>query len=139
MGLVETGACAFCDIIAFRADAARLTRWDDALAIVPLKPVTQGHIIVMPLTHVTDALQDPEVTAATMRRAAEIASRPCNIITSAGPAATQSVWHLHVHIVPRRAHDGLLLPWGDNEAHMRQYMKNACAFYSGDVGQEEER
>lgn len=34
-----------------------------------------------------------------------------NFITSAGPAATQSVFHLHVHLVPRFEDDGLILPW----------------------------
>jgi histidine triad (HIT) family protein len=52
------------------------------------------------------------VTAAVMRRAAELATPPCNIITSAGTEATQTVFHLHVHIVPREAGDGLELPWG---------------------------
>lgn len=46
-----------------------------------------------------------------MYRAAEIAPHPSNLITSAGAEATQSVFHLHVHIVPRGENDGLALPW----------------------------
>ena len=48
-----------------------------------------------------------------MRRAAELmAERPAaNLITSKGREATQSVFHLHVHVVPRAAGDGLPLPW----------------------------
>jgi diadenosine tetraphosphate (Ap4A) HIT family hydrolase len=50
-----------------------------------------------------------------MQRAAEYAlvkvSGDCNLITSDGAAATQTVKHLHVHIVPRRDGDGLTLPW----------------------------
>jgi histidine triad (HIT) family protein len=50
-----------------------------------------------------------------MSAAAELATPPCNIITSAGSDATQTVFHLHLHVVPRRAGDGLALPWtGDH-------------------------
>ena len=103
--------CVFCDIIAGTASATVVRRWPDAIAIVPLGPVVEGHTLVIPTVHVRDALEDPEVTAATMRRAAELAMPPCNLITSVGQAATQSVFHLHVHFVPRATDDGLALPW----------------------------
>lgn len=83
------------------------------MAIVPLNPVTEGHVLVIPRWHVVDAVQEPQVTADVMRCAAELAERPCNIITSSGGEATQSVFHLHVHVVPRREGDGLALPWTD--------------------------
>jgi histidine triad (HIT) family protein len=103
--------CVFCSIVAGSAPAAIVRRWDDAIAIVPLNPVTPGHVLMIPAEHVSDATVDPDVTAVAMRRAAELAEPPCNIITSAGAEATQSVAHLHVHIVPRRKGDGLALPW----------------------------
>ncbi|WP_233534002.1 HIT family protein [Kitasatospora sp. SolWspMP-SS2h] len=46
-----------------------------------------------------------------MRRAAELASRPCNLIANAGPEAGATIGHLHLHVVPRRAGDGLVMPW----------------------------
>lgn len=54
------------------------------------------------------------MTAATMRRAAEFAAKhhSANVIASKGRAATQSVDHLHIHVVPRTAADGLMVPWG---------------------------
>jgi histidine triad (HIT) family protein len=65
--------------------------------------------------HVEDFLTEPLVTAVVMARAAELAAtlrmRPANLITSAGREATQSVFHLHIHLVPRKANDGLALPW----------------------------
>ncbi|MEN3615706.1 HIT domain-containing protein [Plantactinospora sp. ZYX-F-223] len=103
--------CSFCEIVAGRAPATVVRRWPDALAIVPRSPVVDGHVIVIPTSHVRDALEDTEVTAATMRAAAGIAPHPCNLITSAGREATQSVFHLHIHIVPRRENDGVALPW----------------------------
>ncbi|MEU3792212.1 HIT domain-containing protein [Streptomyces fructofermentans] len=104
--------CVFCDIIAGRAPAEVVHEWDDVLAIVPLNPVTEGHLLVIPKVHVVDFGHDPRISAATMRRAAELAAEQwCNVITSRGRVATQTVFHLHVHIVPRREGDGLALPW----------------------------
>lgn len=106
--------CAFCAITAGEAPAEVVREWPDALAIVPRGGgVTEGHVLVLPRTHVADAGTDPEVTAAVMRRAAELmAGLPsANLITSKGSPATQTVFHLHVHVVPRRQGDDLSLPW----------------------------
>ena len=86
----------------------------DAVAFEPLNPVTDGHLLVLPRQHVADAFEDPAVTAEVMRAAASIARdqyKSVNLITSVGAPATQTVWHLHVHIVPRHTNDGLRLPW----------------------------
>lgn len=112
----ETG-CPFCEIIAGRAPAVWIVRpdyWPDAIAIRPLNPVVEGHILIIPKRHVRDFATDPEVFAATARRAAELmhwTDRAMNVITSRGREATQSVWHLHAHLVPRAKNDGLALPW----------------------------
>jgi histidine triad (HIT) family protein len=109
----EILACPFCLIIAGRAPAQQVIGWDDAIAIVPLNPVTPGHLLVIPTVHVRDAGEVPDVTARTMLRAAELAHErgDANLITSIGPAATQTVRHLHIHYVPRSYGDGLTLPW----------------------------
>lgn len=107
------GDCVFCRIVAETEPAKIIYWWRDAIAIVPLNPVVDGHVLVIPRRHVADATDHPEVTADTMARAAEIAVPPCNIITSAGAEATQTVFHLHIHVVPRRAGDGLALPWSE--------------------------
>lgn len=107
-------ACPFCAIVAGDAPATVLAVWPDAVAIEPLNPVTPGHVLVIPREHVKDFAQDPFVTAAVMHRAAQHARTvggEMNLITSRGEAATQSVFHLHVHLVPRREGDGLALPW----------------------------
>jgi histidine triad (HIT) family protein len=109
-------ACIFCKIIAGEAPARILKTWEDAIAIAPLNPVVAGHVLIIPREHVADALENPLVTAAAMRRAAEFATGPCNLITSVGKEATQSVFHLHIHIVPRAPGDGLLLPWSNSAA-----------------------
>lgn len=103
--------CVFCAIIAGTSPAQVVRRWDDAIAFIPLGPVTLGHMLVVPHAHVDDYTEDPEVTALTFRHAAELLVGDANLITSAGAAATQTIRHLHVHVVPRKANDGLLLPW----------------------------
>lgn len=109
-----TDDCPFCAIAAGTAPATVVHRWHDAMAFIPLHPVVEGHVLVIPDRHVADFATDPEVSAATMRRAAELmrwTDRPMNLITSRGREATQSVFHLHLHLVPRAEGDGLALPW----------------------------
>lgn len=101
----------FCRITAGIEPATIVAEWPDAVAFEPLNSVAPGHLLVVPHAHVVDATSDPHITGEVFRRAAELAERPCNLITSAGTEATQSVWHFHVHIVPRSAGDRLPLPW----------------------------
>lgn len=107
--------CPFCEIVAGRAPATVIREWDDALAIVPLGPVVDGHTLVIPREHVTDFADDPDITGATARRAAQLCRDldlvHANLITSRGVHASQSVFHLHQHLVPRAENDGLALPW----------------------------
>lgn len=133
--------CVFCRIVAGESPATVVTRTEYCTVIEPLNPVTPGHVLVIPNSHVKDALEHPALTGEVMETAAHLAKHPeyyarpkesVNLITSVGAAATQSVWHLHVHIVPRRRGDGLLLPWGSNEAHMRRNDEMAAEFYSGE-------
>lgn len=107
--------CPFCDIIDGQAPAEFIARWDNAVAFRPLNPVVPGHTLVVPKVHVRDARTDSIVTGETFECAASLARQmvgaDVNLITSAGPAAAQTVAHLHVHVVPRYPEDGLLLPW----------------------------
>ncbi|MEU9844581.1 HIT domain-containing protein [Actinomadura sp. NPDC048032] len=111
----ERRSCIFCKIIEGTAPAEIVREWPDAVAFVPLGPVVEGHVLVVPRVHVDDVTEDSMVSATTMARAAELAREafPCNVITSAGGEATQTIFHLHIHIVPRRAGDDLHLPWTD--------------------------
>ena len=84
----------------------------------PLNPIVEGHLLVVPVTQVVDFMDDPELTASTCAVAAIVAKsrkflHGCdfNLTTSAGAAATQTVFHLHIHLVPRYEGDGLTLPW----------------------------
>ncbi|QFU85727.1 HIT family protein [Amycolatopsis sp. YIM 10] len=106
-------ACTFCAIAAGQAPATIVRQWPDTVAIRPRTGVNAGHVLVVPRAHVTDMAADPAVAATTMARAAELAAehQAVNVITSRGSAATQTVFHLHIHVVPRTEGDGLPLPW----------------------------
>jgi histidine triad (HIT) family protein len=114
--------CVFCQIISKGAEVERILGWRPyrSFPLVPLQPVVPGHMLIIPLRHVRDALEDPELTGAVMESAAEYAASaglfPCNIMTSVGREATQSVFHLHIHVVPRTEGDGLMLPWSEQQA-----------------------
>lgn len=108
--------CVFChpellDNAAYRITGVPITIY----RTTPRYPVTPGHHLYFPLVHVASATTEPAVTAWTVQAAIEDARRSYdhfNIITSIGRAATQSVMHLHVHVVPRGPHeDRLCLPW----------------------------
>jgi histidine triad (HIT) family protein len=106
--------CPFCDRIA----AGEYDYSDEgAVAFQPLNPVTPGHFLVVPRKHAASALEPlaPILLGGAMRLAAILARQmdltDCNFINSAGLAATQTVFHLHCHVIPRRPGDGLMLPW----------------------------
>lgn len=108
--------CVFCEIVAGRAPATVVWETISSLMIVPLGPVVEGHILAIPKTHIRDAAEWPELTSVVARDVAAYAQeqeRPFNLITSAGTEATQTVFHLHIHYVPRREGDCLALPWTD--------------------------
>lgn len=108
----DAQACVFCGIV--NSGKGVLRDYPHAVVFEPLNPVVKGHLLVVPKCHVADASADASITAATMAVAAQelaLLGRPANLITSIGKEATQSVFHLHVHIVPRVAGDGLALPW----------------------------
>jgi histidine triad (HIT) family protein len=117
-------ACPFC---AFdrrgNEPAGGYVYWDDVdevMAFEPLKPHTPGHTLVCPIRHYESVLDAPgHVVREVMLEAQRLALRMVengadgvNIITSAGEAATQTVMHWHVHLIPRYAGDRLAgWPW----------------------------
>jgi histidine triad (HIT) family protein len=108
--------CIFCEIIKGNAQATIVADYGTSLVIVPLDPVVEGHLLVISKEHVEDFAEDWEISGQTMGDAAlhiqlTNPEKDYNIITSKGKAATQSVFHLHLHIVPREENDGLALPW----------------------------
>jgi diadenosine tetraphosphate (Ap4A) HIT family hydrolase len=113
----EQGPCPFCAIASGKDRSIETvcegTTW---LAFFPLDPATLGHTLVIPRRHVRDlwSVDRPvaeDLIHASIRvgHAIESALEPdgMNLITSSGPAAEQTVLHLHLHVVPRWRNDGV--------------------------------
>jgi len=111
---VHVDSCPFCRRI--EDGAVERTSVRDVVTFEPLNPVTPGHRLFVPVSHVHDFRRGlgPVLVSQAMLAAATWAGddgSDANLIVSAGPAATQTVRHLHVHLVPRAAGDELQLPW----------------------------
>jgi histidine triad (HIT) family protein len=106
--------CAFCD---YAGPSPILHRFErvvtDVIVFEPMGPVTDGHLVVVPTVHVA-GFEDPGVARDVFDVVSLLAGSTghWNVIASVGEAATQTIPHLHVHLVPRERGDGLLLPWG---------------------------
>jgi histidine triad (HIT) family protein len=112
--------CIFCKIAAGELPATVIASDERALAVMDINPATRGHALVIPRTHSQDIADiDPEDLAAVAALAQRIAIRArrklgadgVNLLHSAGRAAWQTVFHFHIHVIPRYAGDPLVLPW----------------------------
>lgn len=105
--------CAFCSIIHGESTAEDLEWLHYTVSFTPLSPHSPGHRLFVPYRHVTSAASAPNAAADAMYEAAVYAANigPCNILTSVGAEATQTVMHLHVHVIPRGPDDGLHHDW----------------------------
>jgi histidine triad (HIT) family protein len=112
--------CIFCEIIAGRSPSQRIAEDMTAVAFMDINPATPGHALVVPRGHAADVFDvSPEVLADLARMAQRVAramraALGCagvNLVQSSGRAAFQSVFHIHVHVVPRYPGDAVRLPW----------------------------
>lgn len=109
--------CVFCEIVAGTAPAIRIYDDDEYLAILDIRPFTRGHTLVLPKQHTVDLTDTPPQTLADMvaigkrvglaARASELAADGNHVVINDGAAAAQSVFHVHLHVVPRRDGDKL--------------------------------
>lgn len=131
---MATTLCPFCAIIMGEGWAREVYRDDHAVAFFPLRPATLGHTLVVPRRHIPDIWELPEADAACLSRTvlrvamalrAAVTPDGPNIIQSNGVAATQTVPHLHVHLVPRWAADVMGPIWPANPpSHPPQVLDN---------------
>lgn len=112
--------CIFCKIIAGELPGQIVDQDHRTVAFMDINPATRGHLLVVPRKHARDLLEiDPEELAATALVAQRLARRAqdrlgadgVNLLISQGAAAWQTVFHVHVHVIPRYAGDPLRLPW----------------------------
>jgi len=112
--------CLFCKIVAGAIPATRVYEDERTIAFMDINPGTRGHLLVIPREHAKDLLEiDPEDLAACAKTAQTLAQRATdvlgadgiNLINSCGQKAWQTVFHFHVHVIPRYDGDPLRLPW----------------------------
>lgn len=121
--------CIFCRIVRGEIPCFKLHEDSDTLSFMDINPVQPGHALVVPKFHAKDLLATPpqwvSKTFAAARRIAAAVDRTVkpagiNILQANGPGAAQSVFHLHVHVIPRAMDDGLTMNWplkpGDMDA-----------------------
>jgi histidine triad (HIT) family protein len=121
--------CIFCKIVAGELPARIVDQDEGTIAFMDIAPATRGHALVIPRRHSADLTTiDAEDLAATVAAAQRLAKRMperlgadgVNLLNACGAAAWQTVFHFHIHVIPRYAGDPLRLPWipeqGDPEA-----------------------
>jgi histidine triad (HIT) family protein len=119
--MTPADGCLFCRIAAGDIPATKVHEDERTIAFMDINPVTRGHLLVVPRAHSTD-LTDiaPEDLAATMRAVQVVAAKAVrglgaegvNVVNNCGAAAGQTVFHFHVHVVPRSSGDGFHVPLG---------------------------
>ena len=115
-------SCVFCSIVAGDAPAVRIHEDDEYLALLDVRPFTRGHTLVIPKRHTVDLTDTPPATLAGMvvlgqriAKAARVSGLHAdgnNLAINDGRAAFQSVFHIHLHVVPRRSGDKLAFAKG---------------------------
>ena len=116
--------CIFCKIVAGEVPAERIDEDEHTIAFMDVNPGTRGHALVVPRAHSRnlyeigdDDLRHVAVAAGRLARRMRdrLACDGVNLINSCEPAAWQTVFHLHVHVIPRFTDDPLRLPWSPVE------------------------
>lgn len=116
--------CIFCKIIAGEIPSTAVYEDEDFRAILDVNPAARGHVIILPKKHAANIFELDEAEAAKVFPIAKkiatalMKTYHCdgvNILQNNGEAAGQTVFHLHVHVVPRYYGDGVNIMWKPGE------------------------
>lgn len=106
--------CAFCAVVSGAAPADVVHTDDNTVAFLDVKPVFPGHVLLVPREHLTTLADLPAdqvggffALAQRLERAVETAMEAPGSLVLINNVISQSVPHLHLHVIPRRARDGL--------------------------------
>ena len=128
--------CIFCKIANGEIPSATVFEDEKVRVILDLGPAAKGHALVLPKEHFKDAAEAPEellghvmaagarIGAAQMRA---FGAEGFNLIQNNGEAAGQSVFHLHLHVIPRKAGDGAVGLWKPGKTTPEEMQKAAQA------------
>jgi histidine triad (HIT) family protein len=112
--------CLFCKIAAGEIPATRVREDERTIAFMDINPATRGHALVVPRAHSADLfevsdhdLERAMLAARRLARKIRAALQPdgFNLLNACGAAAWQTIFHFHLHVIPRYENDPLRLPW----------------------------
>jgi histidine triad (HIT) family protein len=115
-----TEDCLFCGIVAGEVPAQIVDSDEHTVSFMDINPATRGHALVVPRKHSADLMEvsdeDLGNTGLAVRRLARridevLEPDGINLLNSCRPAAWQTVFHFHIHVIPRYEDDPLNLPW----------------------------
>ena len=112
--------CVFCRILAGTIPSFRIDEDAQTVAFLDINPVQPGHVLVATRAHAADLLASEDRSLAAVLPAARrvaaairaaLAPDGISLLQANGPGAAQSVRHFHLHVIPRRLGDGLVMNW----------------------------
>ncbi|HLM51378.1 MAG TPA: HIT family protein [Solirubrobacteraceae bacterium] len=126
--------CIFCKIVAGEAPSIGVDEDERTVAFLDIAPATRGHALVIPREHHRDlhavSGEDLAACAAAAQRLAgrmvdRLGADGVNLLNSTGAAAWQTVFHFHLHVIPRYEDDPLRLPWTPREGDRDEIARTA--------------
>ena len=118
------GDCIFCKIANGEIPSATLYEDEEFRVILDLGPASKGHALILPKEHYANVIALPEeVTAKAFILAKKMAAKMMevlhcdgvNVVQNNGEAAGQTVFHFHIHLIPRYEGDGAGVTWKPGE------------------------
>jgi histidine triad (HIT) family protein len=131
--------CVFCKIVAGQLPSVRIHEDDRCLAIMDINPATRGHCLILSRAHHQDLLDlPPELwphIASVGQRIARAAREAfscegVNLFQATGRAGFQTIFHFHLHVLPRWRSDGIVAPWVLKPGNMDEIRKAGEALRS---------
>jgi histidine triad (HIT) family protein len=118
--------CIFCKIVADDIPSHKVYEDDATLAFLDISPASRGHTLVIPKEHAADVYEISSEALSSVAYAVQHVARRLqrmlqadglNILQNNGFAAGQTVFHYHVHLIPRWQGDRVLKPWQPGETN----------------------
>ena len=112
--------CIFCKIAAGEIPSRKIYEDSDLIAIMDLNPTSKGHSLIIPKEHCTNIYDiDEDIAAKVMKTAKKLATKMTvalncdgfNLLQNNGETAGQTMFHFHMHLIPRKAGDQAVPEW----------------------------
>ena len=128
--------CIFCKIAAGEIPSATVYEDEDFRVIMDISPASKGHAIILPKTHASNIFEVDDAVASKIFVVAkkvatamkeELNCDGINILQNNGEVAGQTVFHLHVHLLPRYKGDKISIKWSHQDKYQDDFASLAKA------------